>query len=163
MTIKFTKRVAADILDRGVSAVRINSNSIGDAEKAMTREDVKRLIKNGGVFALKAKKNVSLNSKRLKERREKGRGRGPGKRKGTSRARQGDKWMKKVRSQRKLLKALRSEGVIDRATFKRFYVLIKGNSFADKKTILLHLNEQGVKISNEQLTSINNKIKQEWS
>ena len=129
----------------------------------MTREDVRALIKNGSLVVLKEKKNPSINAKLLRIRRQKGRGRGPGHRKGTRKARQGELWIKKVRAQRLLLKELRKRGKIDKQTFNTYYMLIKGNSFAHKAALLLHLGEEGIKVSPEELEEINKHIKAQYA
>ena len=47
MTIRFAKRAAAQILGRGRNAVRILPGSVSDAEKALTKDDIRRLIEKG--------------------------------------------------------------------------------------------------------------------
>lgn len=158
MTIEFTKRIAAELLKRGESKVRINAMALEKASKAMTREDVKRLIQDGSVYALKEKHNLSLSSKKLKLRRAKGRSRGQGRRKGSDKARQGRTWEKKVRSQRLFLKQLKLTGKIDKAVFRKYYMLIKGNSFPDKASLLRRLEEGGTKVSPEEVTAMNETI-----
>lgn len=162
MTIRFVRRVAAELKGRGEGAIRINSSALEDVKKAITRDDVRRLIENGSVYVIKEKRNISMNAKKLKIRRSKGRGRGPGKRKGTLKARGGYMWKKKARSQRMLLKRLKVAGKIDRQTFNKYYRLIKGNSFADKGSMLLHLREEGIQIEGQTLKEINDYIKNQY-
>ncbi len=162
MTIKFARRVASEILKRGESSIRMNPSGLEDAKKAMTREDVRTLVKNGGIYAIKAKHNQSANSKLLKIRRSKGRGRGQGRRKGTLKARRGELWIKKVRSQRLLLLRLKIMGKLDNAKYNKYYMLIKGNSFSDKASLVLHLREGGVKISDEELKNIKDFMKAQY-
>ena len=76
MSIKLTKRIAAIVMDRGESSIRINPTALAEAKKAITREDVRVLIKNGSVYAIKEKKNLSLHGKELKKKRIAGRKRG---------------------------------------------------------------------------------------
>ncbi len=159
MSIKFVKRAAAEILGRGESAIRFKPNSEAEISKAITRDDVRKLIADGSVFAIKAKKNMSRYGKELKEARTEGRRRGRGRRKGTEKARAGLGWEKKIRSQRKLLSVLKEMGKIDTKTFKRFYALAKGNAFADKSSLLLHLSDVGIKITEEEKKQIDEKIK----
>ncbi len=154
MTIKFVRRVAAKLANRGENAMRINPSSMEEVKKAMTREDVRKLLKDGAVFALKEKHNLSLSSKELKERRAKGRSRGPGRRKGTRKARRGSPWIKKVRAQRLLLKKLRSMGKIDKQKFNTYYMLVKGGTYSDKGQLLLHLNEDGVTLNDAERKEI---------
>lgn len=159
MSIKFAKRAAGQILNRGESSIRINQNSLQDAAKAITKEDVRALISNGGIYAIPAKHNVSMNSKTLRKKRSEGRRRGKGRRRGTSNARSGSLWKKKVRSQRILLKRLKLMGKLSTKDFQRYYKLIKGNSFADKSSLLMNLSENGIKVSAEELKQVNDYVK----
>ncbi len=159
MSIKFAKRAAGQILNRGESSIRINQNSLQDAAKAITKEDVRALISNGGIYAIPAKHNVSMNSKTLRKKRSEGRRRGKGRRRGTSNARSGSLWEKKVRSQRILLKRLKLMGKLSTKDFQRYYKLIKGNSFADKSSLLMNLSENGIKVSAEELKQVNDYVK----
>ncbi len=155
MGLNFAKRTAAKLLNRGVSAVKINPNAVDEAKKAITRDDIRKMIKDKSIYSTQAKKNKSVNSKILKIKRDEGRRRGPGKRKGTRKARGGMSWEKKVRSQRLLLRELKGMKMMDSAVFNRFYGLIKGNSFPDKASLLRKLAESGVKVSAEEMAKIN--------
>ena len=84
MSIKLSRRIAAEMMGRGISKVRIKPDRVEDAKKAITREDVRTLISSGAVYALKIKHNMSIYSKDLREKRNKGRARGPGRRKGSA-------------------------------------------------------------------------------
>ncbi len=163
MTIKFAKRVASELLRRGVNSIRISSTSLADAEKAITRDDVRRLIGSGGIMALKAKHNASSRSKVLREKRSEGRRRGPGRRRGTRKARQGIGWEKKVRSQRIFLKKLKAMKKIDTAQFNALYGQIKGNVYANKAALLIHLGDQGIRLSDEELKRINDEIRAQYT
>ncbi len=162
MTIKFVKRAASEMLERGIDAIRIKESALDEARRALTKDDVRKLINEGKVYAIPEKHNKSLHGKILKMKREKGRKRGPGKRRGTAKARAGRVWEKKVRSQRLLLKKLKEMKKIDTKTFNRFYALIKGNAFPDKRSLLLHLDEEGIKVNDEELKQINDYIKSQY-
>src|SRR5271157_2325593 len=141
MSVRLTKRVASSILDRGESAIKIREGSIEDAKKAITRDDVRNLIKSGAIYAVKKK-------------------RGTGKRKVTNKARVGGSpWKKKARSQRMLLKRLREMGKIDGAVFRKYYLHVKGNVFPDKRSLLLHLEDDGIKVSEDELKKINEYVR----
>jgi large subunit ribosomal protein L19e len=159
MSIKFARRAAAEILNRGESAIRFNSAALEEIRKALTKDDVRRLIQNKSIYAIKEKHNLSINSKILKKKREEGRRRGFGRRKGTRKARGIISWEKKTRSQRALLKELKKMGKLDTASFKRFYMLVKGNSFPDKASLLLHLREHGVEINDEEKKRIDESLR----
>jgi large subunit ribosomal protein L19e len=149
MSVKFTKRVASELLNRGENAIRMRPDAMEEIGKAITRDDVRRLIKDGSVMALKTKHE--LYPKVHEEKRK----RGHGKRKGSANARRGRTWEKKVRSQRLVLRRLKDIKKIDNVMFKRYYLLIKGNAFADKRSLLLHLSDDGIKLSEEELKKLN--------
>ncbi|MEM5825303.1 MAG: 50S ribosomal protein L19e, partial [Thermofilaceae archaeon] len=46
------KRLAASILKVGVSRIRIKPDALDKVETAITREDVKRLIKDGVIYKI---------------------------------------------------------------------------------------------------------------
>jgi large subunit ribosomal protein L19e len=149
MSIKLTKRIAGELLKRGVSKVRIKEGFNPDAQKAITREDVRTMIKNGAIYTIKKKHNISAYSKVLKAKRIKGRRRGPGKRKGTLKARGGMEYKKKIRGQRRVLKALKEQQIIDNMKFRKYYALVKGGNFQTKASLLSHIVNDGVKIEEE--------------
>ncbi len=153
MSIKFTKRIAAELLGRGEDSLKLRPESLEDIKKAITRDDVRKLIKDGAIVAVKPKQELHK-SKPLPKRK-----RGPGKRKGSAKARRGRVWEKKVRSQRLLLARLRTMGKVDGTTFKRYYLLVKGNAFHDKRSLLLHLSDDGIKVSDDELKQINEYAK----
>lgn len=159
MTLQFTKRIAAELVGRGINAVRIKPTAMEDAKKAITRDDVRKLIADGNIFTVKAKHNISANAKELKRKRQEGRKRGTGRRRGTRKARKGMSWEKKIRSQRTFLKELRAMGKINSKDFKRFYMMAKGNIFANKASMLLHIRDEGISISDEELAKINESIR----
>lgn len=139
MSIKLTKRAASSIMKRGVNSIRIADGALEDAKKAITKEDVRELIKSGKVYAIKEKRNLSLHGQELGEKRRAGRARGKGRRKGTMKARGGLAYKKKVRGQRRILKALKKSGEIDNAMFKRYYALVKGGTFQTKLSLINHI------------------------
>jgi large subunit ribosomal protein L19e len=153
MSVKFVKRAASEILGRGKNAIRFRPEGMEDIKKAITRDDVRRLIKDGTVIALKPR--YELHKKAVIERSK-----GIGKRKGTAKARIGrGVWEKKTRSQRLLLNQLKMMGKFDNTTFKRYYLLVKGNAFPDKKSLLLHLSDDGIKVSDDEVKKINDYAK----
>ena len=124
---KAYKKNSSELIKRGESAVRIKPAFTKDAEKAITREDVRSMIKNGSIYTTKLKHNISAYSKVLKEKRKKGRRRGTGRRKGTLKARGTVEYKKRIRGQRRVLKVLKEEKLVDNERFKRYYALVKGN------------------------------------
>jgi large subunit ribosomal protein L19e len=154
MSVKLTRRIASELMKRGESKIRILPSKLEDAQKAITREDVRALIASGGVYAVKAKHNMSAYSKVLREKRNKGRRRGPGRRKGTANARMSLTYKKKIRGQRRVLGALKLDGTIDRPSFKKYYRLVKGGNFATKGSLLSHIAADGISITPERMEKL---------
>ncbi|MBU1197497.1 50S ribosomal protein L19e [Candidatus Micrarchaeota archaeon] len=133
MAIHTVRRLAAKIWRSGESRVRIMDAK--RAGEALTTEDVKQLIEEKVVILL-PKQGVSRGKARIKQSRKKmGRGRGKGSRKGSKYAgiSKKDRWIRKVRAQRRLLKS--RQGKIPNAVYRSTYRMIKGNAFPDKKRL----------------------------
>lgn len=154
MSIKFVKRASAGILGRGESAVRIKTASLAEAKKALTKDDVRELIRNGSIYAIKEKKNISVYGKELKIKRNEGRSRGPGSRRGRKGARPGVAYTKRIRGQRRVLKKLKKDGLLDNSNFKKLYSLVKGGTFASKITLLRHVQSIGVQLGEDKIEEL---------
>ncbi len=144
--LSFQKRLAAEILGVGESRIWIDPRQYERVAEAITREDVKRLIKEG-VIQVKPKKGNSRERWRERhEQRKKGRRRGPGHRKGDKTARTDPKevWMNRIRKIRRYLRYLRDKGLIDRRTYRRLYMLAKGGAFHSLNHLKTYLREQGI-------------------
>lgn len=154
MSIKLTKRIAADLLGRGLSSIRIREKGLEDSGKAITREDVKKLIKEGNVYAQEPQPNKSVHSKLLKEKRAKGRRRGTGSKHGTRKSRRSIEYKKKIRAQRRVLESLKEDKTIDNERYKEFYRLVRGNIFQSKAVLIAHIKSKGVQINDERLEKL---------
>ena len=134
MNLKNQKRVASEILKCGVGRVAFNPEKVDAIDQAITREDIRKLIKEG---AIKKKQIQGISRARanvIMLKKRKGLRRGPGKRKGTANARFGTKkkWMLKIRAQRRLLRALKDTGDLTKRAYRKLYSMAKGNAFRDK-------------------------------
>jgi len=144
MNLSAQKRMAAEILKCGQNRVYIDPYLIEEVKMAITREDIRNLIKEG-IIQKRYKKGISKYRKNLNhERKKKGRGRGIGKRKGPKGARTPKKkaWMKRIRPQRKLLKKLRDRKQITTATYRKLYKNAKGGLFASVAQLNRHIKEK---------------------
>ena len=131
MSLKAQKRMAAEILKCGENRVYFDPYLIDEIKMAITREDIRNLVKEG-IILKKYKKGNSKYRKNLRhERKKKGRARGLGKRKGTKYARLPKKkmWMNRIRPQRRELKKLRDRKSITTATYRKLYKNAKGGMF----------------------------------
>lgn len=133
------KRLAAQVLKVGEGRVWIDPEATEDIAAAITREDIRGLIKEG-VIKKKPIKGVSRGRARVRAiQKSLGRRRGPGSRKGAKGARRGKKqlWIIKIRALRRRLKELRSGGYVDKTTYRRLYNKAKGGEFRN----VTHLND----------------------
>ncbi|MHA1194702.1 MAG: 50S ribosomal protein L19e [Promethearchaeota archaeon] len=131
MSLKAQRRMAAEILKCGENRVYFDPYLIEDIKMAITREDIRNLIKEG-IIRKKYKKGISKFRKNLRhDRKKRGRARGLGKRKGKKHARNPKKeaWMRRIRPQRRELKKLRDRKLITPATYRKLYRKAKGGTF----------------------------------
>jgi len=133
VAINTVRRLAADIMHIGENRVRIKPESIKEAEAAMTRADVRKMIEK------KLISKAEIKGRRKKERRH-GK-RGPGKRKGKHGKDAKNEWMAKIRSQRRFLKMLIESGALPKEHKRKVYLKIKAGFFKSKGTMLTHLKE----------------------
>ena len=140
MSIKTVRRLAADIMKVGESRIWIDPARIEEVEDAITRADVRRLIKSG-VIREKPPSTPSRGGVRGGSG-----GRGPGSRKGAKGARMTVTWVERVRAQRSLLKQLRDKGVVSRRLYRRLYLMVKGGAFSSRRVLMNYvasLKERG--------------------
>lgn len=138
---RLVKRLAADILGVGISRIRISSEALEKIETAITREDVKRLIKEGLVYKVQPSTPSRGRWRIARAKRKRGRGRGAGSRKGP-RVEEKRVWTAKVRAQRRFLAILRKRGLIDPHTYRRMRALVKGGIFTSVRHLRAYLREQ---------------------
>ncbi|HIP89165.1 MAG TPA: 50S ribosomal protein L19e [Thermococcus paralvinellae] len=144
--MRMQRRIAAEILKCGENRIWIDPEKIEDVKSAITREDIKRLIKDGVIKKKPIKGQSTYRAKIRHEQRKKGRHRGPGSRKGKKTARMGKKerWIATIRALRKELRKLKAEKKIDVHTYRRLYIRAKGGQFKNKHQLYLFLEEKGI-------------------
>jgi len=131
MSLKTQRRIAASILKVGEGRVWIDPERMEDVEVAITREEIRKLIHEGAIKALPEKGVSRARARIIHEKKKKGRRKGPGSRKGGSKAvmTKKERWMIKIRALRKRLRELRDRRVITRETYRDLYMLAKGGTF----------------------------------
>jgi len=133
------KRLAADIMKVGQSRIAMDPEHLEDIKNAITRRDIKKMISKGYIKVKRSKiKRPKLYQKKKK--------RGPGSKKGSSRAKftKKERWMQTVRPLRKMLKELRDKGKIDTRTYRKTYLLVKSGMFRSRSHMKLYLKQKGV-------------------
>ena len=139
MNLPTKKDFIARALGVGKNRIKIDSSKLEDVSKAVTRADVRALVKQG-VIKIKQKKGVSrARARKRHEQRKKGRQRGHGRRKGAVGGRIDKKreWVNKVRAQRKLLREYKDK--LDHKTYREIYMKIKGNYFRSKSHLKMYI------------------------
>jgi len=141
MKLNLQKRLAASVLKVGTSRVWLDPEKAEEISKAITKTDIKSLIKKG-IIKAKPKLGVSKGRARLlRIQRQKGRRRGQGSRKGTLNARLSSKktWINKVRALRGTLAAYKHQ--LDSKFYRELYNKIKGNFFRNVSHLKLYLDK----------------------
>ncbi|WAC05501.1 MAG: 50S ribosomal protein L19e [Methanoregula sp.] len=125
------KRIVAAVLKCGVNRVWFDPERLSDIENAISREDLRVLVKEGAIKA-RQKTGVSRGRARAKiAKRSYGHCKGPGRRKGAAGARHPGKrsWIQKIRAIRKALVALREAGTIDPHMYRILYRKAAGGQY----------------------------------
>jgi large subunit ribosomal protein L19e len=138
--MKLQKRLAAAIKKVGKKRVRIRKPE--EMKEAITREDIRVLLKTGAI-EIEKKKGVSRGrARKNKEQRKKGRRKGEGKKKGRVLNKK-EKWVKKVRAQRKFIKMLAEKKKIGPKTYRNLYRKVGGGYFRSVSHIKTYLEKRG--------------------
>jgi len=141
MNVKSKKQLASRVLGVGIHRVRIDSESLDDVSKALTRDDIRHHISTGAIFVEPEKPKSRGRLKEAKKQKKKGRRRGYGSRKGTKNARDPKKkrWMRKIRAIRGELKQMREDEEVDAHTYRTLYRQAKGNLFHSRRHLREHI------------------------
>ena len=138
--INTQKRLAAEILKCGMSKVWMDPDHMEEIEKAITRADVRRLIKKGYIRKKRINEQSRGRARKKLEQKKKGRMRGPGKKKGKKSIGKRE-WIKTIRALRRYLKEQRDLGKITPSQYRRLYLMAKGGRFRSKTHLKMFIEE----------------------
>ncbi len=141
MNLSTQKQIASKILKCGASRVKVKAGK--EVEEALTREDVRNLIRKGHIWKEQKKGTAKFNVKKRVKQKKRGRQKGHGSRKGTYGARKHSKriWIETVRPLRRLLRELKDSGAMDNQVYRKMYLMIKGGAIRNKKHLLYYLKD----------------------
>ncbi len=144
MDLKNQKRLSASILKAGVSRVRFNPDRLQDISEALTKADIRSLIKDSAIFAAPKSNISSGRARKIASQKRKGRRKGSGSRKGSSGTRLPRKrlWVGRIRVQRMFIKNLKVKKLLDNNSYRQLYNMSKSGLFRSKRHIKLYIDEQ---------------------
>lgn len=137
------KRLAADVLDVGKNRVWLDPTAQEELADAITREEIRELVEDGLIKAKPAAGNSRGRARERATKRAYGHKKGPGSRKGKAGAREDskDRWQRKVRSQRQVLRTLRDDGTLTPGQYRTLYNKSRGGEFPDVRRLLNYIEE----------------------
>lgn len=140
------KRMASELLKCGYNRVWMDQDRLEEIAKAVTKEDIRLLIKGKAIKCRSIKGISSGRSKFAEKQKEKGRRRGHGSRKGAKYARmpKKERWIKTIRPIRTYLRNLKNESKIDKSTYRKYYMKAKGGQFRSKHHLQTHMISDGI-------------------
>jgi len=147
MNLTNQRRLAAAVLDVGVNRIYIDPEGADIVEAAITRQEIRKLIKDGVIKAIplkttsRGRARVRMAQKKAKRRR------GPGSRKGAkySVVPRKTRWMGRIRAQRRRLKRLRERRTITVSTYRILYRKAKGGVFRSVAEMERYITENDLR------------------
>ncbi len=117
MKLDYQKKLAAKVAGVGLDRVKLDPEKADMISEAITRSDIKRLIRSKAIRIL-PKRGTSRARSRERPRRK-----GPGRRKGGkySRLSRKSRWINKVRALRRELRIMKEKGMIDINMYRYLY------------------------------------------
>ena len=140
------RRMAATLMKCGVNRVWMDHDRIEEIAKAVTKDDIRVLIK-GKAIKNRQIQGISRGRKKYTARQKaKGRQRGQGSRKGGKYARlpRKQRWISTIRPLRVYLRSLRDTGKINRSTYRMLYQKAKGGEFRNKHHLHTYLESHRI-------------------
>ncbi len=138
MSLRIQRRLAADVLKVGEGRVWIDPDRFEDVSAAITRDDIRALIRDGAISPRPVKGISRGRTRHTLAQKRKGLRRGPGSRR---RAVEEEDWPNKIRAVREFLRLLRRRKIITPSVYRMLYLKAKGGAFHDKRQVKAYIEE----------------------
>lgn len=147
MNLKSQRRLAAAVLGIGVNKVWIDPEMAYEVEAAITRQEIRKLIKEGAIKPLPDKGLSRGRAKARASQRRAGRRKGPGTKKGSkySVVSRKDRWISRIRALRKRLRRLRDRRMITVSNYRMLYRKAKGGEFRNVSELERYITENNLR------------------
>ncbi len=144
MDLRNQKRLAAQLLDVGITRVRLDPARLDDIKEALTKADIRSLINDSAIYAAHMTGVSRGRARKTAIQKRKGRRKGPGSRKGKHGARvpRKQQWVRSIRVQRRFIKILKTRGLVSNKAYRKLYNMSKSGMFRSKRHIKLFIDEQ---------------------
>jgi large subunit ribosomal protein L19e len=147
MNLSSQRRLASVVLDCGINRVWIDPERADEVSMAITREEIRKLIKNKAIKASPKNSTSRGRARILAAKKTKGRRVGPGSKKGKKYAvvPRKTRWMNRIRAQRKKLVDFRENRIISVSTYRSLYRKAKGGEFRSIAELERYINDNNLR------------------
>lgn len=147
MNLKSQRRLAAAVLGIGINKVWIDPEMAYEVEAVITRQEIRKLIKEGAIRPLPDKGLSRGRAKARASQRRAGRRKGPGTKKGGkySVVARKERWMSRIRALRKRLRRLRDRRMITVSNYRMLYRKAKGGEFRSVSELERYITENNLR------------------
>ncbi len=139
------KSIAAKLMNTAKDKVWINPEEAESLKEAITKDDIRGLIKERIIKKSKLPQQSKVRSRKLKKSKSRGRKKGFGSRRAgiKKRSEKKESWIKRVRAQRRTLRELKESDpkAVEEAGYRRVYKMVKGNYFKGKRYLEKFIKE----------------------
>ncbi|MEC8874646.1 MAG: 50S ribosomal protein L19e [Candidatus Thermoplasmatota archaeon] len=157
MMITNQKRMAAEIMSQregrtvGIHRIWVNPDYLSEVVDAVQKDDVRNLIDDGIIRAKPILGTSRSRARKAAIQKSKGRRKGQGSRSGSANARNPKKqrWMSRIRAQRRTLKELRVDGLLTPTQYRHFYLKAKGGSYRSISHMRSNIELEGISLGGE--------------
>ena len=134
MSLKSQRRLASEVMKIGEGRVWIDPERIDYVESAITREEIRKLVREGVIKSLPQTGVCRVRARILKIKRKKGLRRGPGGKSGPARSKISKKqaWINRIRPIRKRMSELKDTRAISEADYRKLYDMSESGVFKSK-------------------------------